>query len=383
MVSATESAAGLPSMSGRPAAFETRDLEKVFRRAGGEVVRAVSGVSLRVEPAQLVAIVGPSGAGKSTLLRCLAGLERPTAGDIFVGGALVSSARQGVFIPPERRGVGMMFQSYALWPHMTVAENVAFPLQSRRLRRSVIKEQVAAVLERVGLAELAREHPGRLSGGQQQRVALARSLVAAPQVILFDEPLSNVDAKIREELRLELVTMQRSLGFAGLYVTHDQDDALQLCHRLIVLREGGIEQVGAPDEVYRRPRSSYVAEFVGSSNRLDGIVTDWSTGARVRVETPLGIVHAAVDEDAPVGSGRVALLTRPHAVQLVNGNDGASPNTWSGTVQARMFMGSRIQYVVALHDQLIRVLSLDDRYGEGDAVSIMISPEDILVRAID
>lgn len=366
-------------MSGAPF-VSVQDLRKSFRRSAGAEVRAVNGISFDVAAGEMVAIVGPSGCGKTSLLRCIAGLERPSSGKIVLGGTTVSGDHGDPFIPPEDRGIGMMFQSYALWPHMTVFQNVAYPLRRIRVPRAEIAERVDDVLQRVGLAGLRDEAPGHLSGGQQQRVALARSLVAAPGVILFDEPLSNVDAKVREELRLELVQMHRDFGFAGLYVTHDQDDAMQVCDRLIVLREGEIAQSGSPIAVYGRPNSCYVAEFVGVANKLDGRRATDSPSGSIRVETAIGSLSVVLDEWTPDDQD-VAVLGRPHQVILHSQRPThQSVNIFEGAILGRMFMGARVQYLVTIGDTVIRAWASAGAFELNQRVWVSIDPAALLVR---
>src|SRR5262245_60365920 len=233
----------------------------------GRVV-AVDRLSFVAKAGEFLTLLGPSGCGKTTTLRLIAGLERPDAGTIHLGERLLSSAEAGVFVQPERRGMGMVFQSYAVWPHMTVFENVAFPLQELRVPRREIRERVLAMLETVGLGGLADRHAPMLSGGQQQRVALARALVSNPEVLLLDEPLSNLDARLREEMRFELRDMQARLGITSIFVTHDQAEAMTLSDHIVVMNHGQIEQEGTPQEVYERPRTQFVMDFLGRANHL-------------------------------------------------------------------------------------------------------------------
>src|SRR5437870_7653762 len=221
-------------------------------------VTAVNDLSFEAKAGEFLTLLGPSGCGKTTTLRLVAGLERPDRGEVQVGGRLLSSANSGLFVPPERRGMGMVFQSYAIWPHMTVFENVAFPLQEMRVPRPEIRQRVRAMLETVGLGGLEDRPAPMLSGGQQQRVALARALVFNPEVLLLDEPLSNLDARLREEMRFELRDMQARLGITSIFVTHDQAEAMTLSHHIIVMNAGRLEQHGTPEDVYRRPRTQFV-----------------------------------------------------------------------------------------------------------------------------
>src|SRR5262245_49552347 len=229
---------------------------------------AVNTLSLEAKAGEFLTLLGPSGCGKTTTLRLVAGLERPDQGEIELGGRALSSASDGLFVAPERRGMGMVFQSYAIWPHMTVFENVAFPLQELRRPRAEIRERVMAILTTVGLGRLHDRPAPMLSGGQQQRVALARALVSNPQVLLLDEPLSNLDARLREEMRFELRDMQARLGITSIFVTHDQAEAMTLSDRIIVMNAGRIEQEGRPEEVYQRPTTRFVMDFLGRANHV-------------------------------------------------------------------------------------------------------------------
>ena len=245
-------------------------LERLTRNFGRVV--AVDEIDLAVPAGEVVSLLGPSGCGKTTTLRMIAGLERPSSGRIRVGDRVV--ADDVVHVPPEARGMGMVFQSYAVWPHMTVFENVAFPLRQRHAGR--LRERVGAILETVRLSHLSSRHPAELSGGQQQRVALARALVAEPSVLLLDEPLSNLDARLREELRTEIRRLQQQLGVTAVFVTHDQAEALALSDRVCVMRAGRIEQIGTPQEVFGSPRTRFVAAFMGWRNLLEGLVASGS-----------------------------------------------------------------------------------------------------------
>jgi iron(III) transport system ATP-binding protein len=236
----------------------------------GQRVRAVDDVTLEAPEGKILTLLGPSGCGKTTTLRCLAGLERPDDGEIRFGSRVVFSRAQGVFVPPEQRHIGMVFQSYAIWPHMTVFENVAYPLRVRRVNPGEIRKRVQAALELVGLAALADRPAPYLSGGQQQRVALARALVYEPEVLLLDEPLSNLDAKVREQVREELRALQRQLNITTVYVTHDQIEALALSDVVAVMRDGKVLEVGTPRDLYERPRTRFVAQFLGTTNLLPG-----------------------------------------------------------------------------------------------------------------
>jgi iron(III) transport system ATP-binding protein len=321
-----------------------RGVRKRFRRADRSVIPAVDGVDLDVTPGEFLVLLGPSGCGKTTLLRAIAGLETPDEGSIEIGGRVVFDAARGVDVAPERRGLSMMFQSYALWPHMTVAANVAYPLRHRRDgrpdRRSVA-DRVREALELVGVPELSGQYPGEISGGQQQRVALARALVAGDPLVLFDEPLSNVDAKVRERLRVELVAMQRRLGFAAVYVTHDQTEAMELATRIAVIHAGQVLQLGPPREIYERPATRYVANFVGVANEIPGTVVAVNAD-RVRLDTALGPVVGVPAGTAVPGQAAVAVWRPEHGV--LSADDLDHPNTWRATRRLAMFAGAHTDH---------------------------------------
>ena len=244
------------------------DIKRLVKRFGKET--AVNDVSLAVEQGEFVTLLGPSGCGKTTTLRCVAGLEHPDEGAIQIAGKTVTSAASGIFLPPEQRNIGMVFQSYAVWPHMTVFDNVAYGLRVRGVDRATLKTKTMKALQLVGLHTQAERYATKLSGGQRQRVALARAVAYEPEVILFDEPLSNLDAKLREQLRDELARLQREVGITSIYVTHDQTEALVMSDRVVVMNQGVIQQIGDPREVYARPVNAFVANFLGVANLLKG-----------------------------------------------------------------------------------------------------------------
>jgi len=350
-------------------------IEHVTKRFGG--VTAVSDLSLEIGDREFVTLLGPSGCGKTTTLRLVAGLERLDRGEIQVGGRPLSSTQSGLFVPPERRGMGMVFQSYAIWPHMTVFENVAFPLQELRVPRAEIRERVMAILGTVGLGALHARPAPMLSGGQQQRVALARALVSNPQVLLLDEPLSNLDARLREEMRFELREMQARLGITSIFVTHDQAEAMTLSDRIVVMNAGRIEQEGAPEEVYQRPSTRFVMDFLGRANHLPARIAKGEDGSLV----------AEVDESGfrlPLaGSGgfsvgqEVLLAFRPEAVQAQAAErDGA----WVGVVRSSVYVSGHIEYVVAMGQFTVRATGPEDARLPHDArAKLCVSPRAVRV----
>ncbi len=323
-------------------------------------VYAVDDVSFDVEDGTLFTLLGPSGCGKTTTLRSIAGLERPDSGTIEVGDRTLfagGASRKAVNVPANERGLGMVFQSYAIWPHMTVFDNVAFPLQvtkrSSRLGRREIAERVTRVLETMELAEYADRHATKLSGGQQQRLALARALVIEPPLLLLDEPLSNLDAKLRESLRYELKRLQRDLGITSVYVTHDQVEALVLSTSIAVMKQGTVMQLGRPREIYENPNCRFVAEFIGTSNFIAGTVAG-RDGDRYRVETIDGALELDSGVSIPIGT-EVVVSIRPEAVEVhQESRAGQVPNEWSGEVLTRAFLGEAVDHVVAVGKHEIR-----------------------------
>jgi iron(III) transport system ATP-binding protein len=311
-------------------------LRKTFK-TGADSVQAVDGVDLQVNEKEFFVLLGLSGSGKTTLLRCVAGLERPEAGEIALEDQVVSSAEQGIFISPEDRAIGMVFQSYAVWPHMTVFDNVAFPLTNgkRRLPRAKVRDRVMGALELVQLSALADRPVPFLSGGQQQRVALARALAVEPKVLLMDEPLSNLDARLREEVRDEIRSLAKKLGITVLYVTHDQVEAMALADRIAVMSAGKILQIGAPRDLYHFPLNRSVGEFLGSMNEFEGSVQ--SDGS---VKTSLGIVSCAI----PNGTIKdVIVAIRPEDVSLSRMPSGSN-NEFPAELVSQLFLGDITLY---------------------------------------
>jgi iron(III) transport system ATP-binding protein len=340
--------------------LEVNDLVKTFPggRSSNEPVVAVDGVSFDVWPGQMFTLLGPSGCGKTTTLRSIAGLERPDSGEIVVSGRVLFSSSRKVNLRANERGLGMVFQSYAIWPHMNVLNNVAFPLQvlarNRRPPRREIKERVQEVLRLVQLEELAERQATDLSGGQQQRLALARALVMQPPLLLLDEPLSNLDAKLREEMRFELKRLQQDLGITAVYVTHDQVEALAISNCVAVMRDGRIEQSGKPREVYERPSSRFVANFIGTSNFVDGDIAEVGPDGTYMVRALGGTLRATSPGSLAKGT-RVTVCIRPEHVGLEAGEPSPSDAPgWRGVVQARAFLGESVDHLVSVGSLEIR-----------------------------
>ncbi len=338
-----------------------------IRKSFGRL-EVLHGVSLAVASGEFVSLLGASGCGKTTLLRILAGLEGVTAGTVAIGGKDVTE------LPPEKRDIAMMFQSYALLPHLSVYENVRFPLRMRRIgTREEQDARVRSALETVQLGHLGDRRPRQLSGGQQQRVALARAIVSNPKVLLLDEPLSNLDARLREDMQVELIEIHKRLNLTTLFVTHDQEEALSLSDRVVLLNAGRIEQEGAPDEIYARPRTGFASTFLGSANMVGVDIVEEAGSPMARIAP--GIVLPLSAGERARGPATVAL--RQEDITL-----SASPPGVAATVRTRVFLGARNRYVLTLADQSIRVLTPHDVvFPDGKTVFLTIPPE--RVRVVD
>jgi iron(III) transport system ATP-binding protein len=353
------------------------NLSKVFA-AGRTNVQAVDDISLRVERGKLLTLLGPSGCGKTTTLRCIAGLERPDGGRIVIGDTAMFDTAGGVFVPPSDRGIGMVFQSYAIWPHMTVFENVAFPLQVARDRTyeaPEIKERVLRTLDMVRLNGFEDRSATQLSGGQQQRLAFARGLVREPKILLLDEPLSNLDAKLREQMRFELKRLQRRLGITTVYVTHDQSEALALSDEIAVFNAGRIIQRGSPQDIYRNPQSQFVADFVGSANFITGrVLGNAGADGLVSVTTKHGIIRCSYGRDVTAGQP-ILVTVRPEDLSVHASHPGEGLHIFTGKVANRVFLGEVIDYVVDLGGQEFRVRARPEfDFHVGQAVHVGIPP---------
>lgn len=380
----TGGASGSSDGEGTDHILEVRDLTKVFMDKAGSDERgrvvAVDNISFSVERGRLFTLLGPSGCGKTTTLRCIAGLERPTAGEIAVDGRTFFSSESDRWLAANRRGLGMVFQSYAIWPHMDVYQNVVYPLTvaPRKIRPSKRerKERAERVLSIVQLEHLAGRRATDLSGGQQQRLALARALIMEPPLLLLDEPLSNLDAKLREGMRLEVKRLQRELGITAIYVTHDQTEALAMSNTVAVIDHGVIQQVGRPRDIYERPETLFVADFIGTTNLLEGTLLELGTGRYV-VETRHGILEAATASSSigPSGS-KVVVSVRPEHVSLSTQEADLTPNQWRGHVVAKAFLGEAMDHVVVVDDVELRARS-NPRLSvpNGDEVTLHIEKE--------
>jgi iron(III) transport system ATP-binding protein len=324
----------------------------------GQVVKAAQDVTFEVPEGKLFTLLGPSGCGKTTTLRSIAGLEKPKSGVISVDGKVVYSGQNNTFIAPNKRGFGMVFQSYAIWPHMNVFQNTAFPLDvgHGKLSKKQIEEKVMRVLKAVGLDHLADREATKLSGGQQQRLALARALVMEPKLLLLDEPLSNLDAKLREQMRFELKRLQRELNLTTVYVTHDQGEALALSHEIAVMQAGRIVQIGSPRDIYERPRNKFVADFVGLTNFLDATVSAPDGDGAYRVSGPIGQMRVCSPDQLKAGDA-VAISVRPEDVELSEQRLEGEVNVFEGTVTGKVFLGECIDFQVKVgeHPMFARV----------------------------
>jgi iron(III) transport system ATP-binding protein len=362
--------------------ISVRDLQKSFAGASGEV-RALRGVSFEVGKGELFTLLGPSGCGKTTTLRCIAGLEQPLSGEIVIDDRPVFSAAGGIFVPPEQRNIGMVFQSYAIWPHMTVYQNVAYPL-AREASRTEIGERVRGILDRLSLGALADRLAPNLSGGQQQRVALARALVAQPQVLLLDEPLSNLDAKLREQMRFELKALQESFGITTVYVTHDQEEALALSDRIGLMHEGELIEVGSPADLYLRPAHRVTADFLGTANFIPAQVErngsqPWDD---MLLATPLGSFGAQRSVEWQPGMA-AQLFFRPESVEFLDEPVPAAddaPNHCSGFIERVTFLGNSADVIMRCDDIRVRARTHPARApAVGKAVSFVVALRSCIV----
>ena len=353
--------------------IRVRQLTKRFD-AGSERVHALDDVNFEVDSHQFFTLLGPSGCGKSTILRCVAGLETPDAGEIDIGGESVFSSGRGINRPPNRRRIGMVFQSYAIWPHMTVAQNVSFPLEVQR--RSDVRARTMAALDVVGLGPVADRYASRLSGGQQQRVAFARAIVAEPEVLLLDEPLSNLDAALREQMCAELRKLHERLRLTTLYVTHDQGEALSMSDRIAVMREGRFVEVATPERLWNAPRTVFAAQFLGGANIFAGEARRTSGGSII--STPIGALRSTRNAEGPV-----SVFVRPENVSLVAAS--ADANRFDCSVVAQRFQGETrdIELQPNGGGQVLRCKTHTGVLPKDRAVAIYIEPAHVEVLSHD
>ena len=327
-------------------------------------VLAVDSVTLAVEDKEFFSLLGPSGCGKSTVLRCVAGLEEPSEGEVYIGATRVNSSVDGINVPTEIRPIGMVFQNYAVWPHMTVHDNVAYPLKLKKLPKEIIETKLKDALHTVGLERLSDRYPSQLSGGEQQRVALARALIKEPEVLLLDEPLSNLDAKLREQMRFELKDLQRRTGIPILYVTHDQAEALAMSDHLAVMNAGRIVQVGTPDEIYTRPTDRFVADFIGLMNFVPGRILS-RIGEEAIVEFLSG--HRISVTDRSGLSGACLVAVRPEVISL------SPKGPIRCRVEVRSYAGHLVDYKVRADGAVLRVQTAKTAvYKEGEELGLAV-----------
>jgi iron(III) transport system ATP-binding protein len=344
-------------------------LINLIKRYGKTV--AVDRVNLAIEDGEIMTLLGPSGCGKTTTLRCIAGFLIPDEGEIYLGN------RQMANLPPERRGIGFVFQNYALWPHMTVFDNLAFGLRLRRVAKSEIKKRVDEVLALVRLSSFAERYPRQLSGGQQQRIALARALVIQPGVLLLDEPLSNLDAQLREEMRFEIRELQKTLGITAVYVTHDQAEALVLSDRIAVMHDGVITQIGTPEQIYNQPNNRFVAGFIGLSSFVEGAVTHLESDAVYATVTTGDNLDIRVPGDGLSLNQKVTLAIRPEHISLKQDTSVAVPkdvNVLKGEVVRAAYLGDVIDYRIQVGSWVLRLHADTDTHLQPKEKAQLIVP---------
>ncbi len=349
-----------------------RDLNKNYF-SEGKTITALSNVNLTIPANKIFTLLGPSGCGKTTLLRCIVGLEIPDSGEIGIGDEIVWSKDRGIFVPPEKRGLSMVFQTYAIWPHMNVFDNVAYPLQVRSEPKEEIRRKVEKTLRFVQLEGFEDRPATKLSGGQQQRVALARALAPEPKVILFDEPLSNLDAKLREETRKELRSFLTKLKITAVYVTHDRIEALSLSDDIAVMRAGRIVAIGTPREIYFDSEERFVADFIGRANLIEGTVAAVA-GDGALIQTAMGTIACHKHIASPPGS-TVTVCIRPEFIKVMEGESGTGENTFRGRVESLVFIGEAYEGEIKVGEtRLIARIEPTASLKEGDEIGLHIDP---------
>ncbi|MBW2438597.1 MAG: ABC transporter ATP-binding protein [Deltaproteobacteria bacterium] len=355
--------------------IEIRNLFKRFK----DVV-AINRIQLEINKGEMLTLLGPSGCGKTTTLRCVAGLERPEEGDIIIDGQPMLS--QG-FVQPSKRGIGMVFQNYAVWPHMKVFNNIVYGLKLQKIPRQKMRERAEQVLELVGLAGLQDRYPSQLSGGQQQRVALARALVTNPKVLLLDEPLSNLDAKLREELRFEIKSLVRRMGITSVYVTHDQAEAMVISDRIAVMDSGNVVQIGTAQEIYKQPANRFVADFIGTMNFMSGEVVEVfqdQNVVSVRTEFSEKMVCMTPDSTAATPGTKVYASIRPEDVDVFAEPPQTTENVFRGKIVHKAYLGNFLFFFVSVNDTMIRVqVPHHLPQEEGQELYLLLDPEKCVV----
>ena len=354
-------------------------IEKLIKRFGS--VNAIDGVDIHIPDGKIVTLLGPSGCGKTTTLRCLAGFENGDEGKIWIGDRLIFDSREKINISPQNRGMGMVFQSYAVWPHMSVFENIAFPLRIRKVARGEVKERVTRALNMVGIEELKNRMPSEISGGQQQRVAFARAIVYDPAVLLLDEPLSNLDAKLREQMRFEILELQRKLGVTTVFVTHDQEEAMVLSDEVLVMEFGKVIQRGDPETIYFDPINEFVADFIGKINFLNGTVTEQKGDMSI-----VGINDESFQSDihstrTNYSQGQKVLASiRPENIQIHTSKPDQEINTWPARMIRKNFLGGLFDMVVEVNGKELRARTpFRVEAKSGSDIFIHVPPKDVLL----
>ncbi len=354
------------------------EIKNLFKRY--KKVVAVNHIQLEVQQGEMLTLLGPSGCGKTTTLRCIAGLERPEEGDIIIDGKPMLSRG---FVQPSKRGIGMVFQNYAVWPHMKVYHNVVYGLKIQNVTRQAIQQRAQQVLELVGLNGLEDRYPSQLSGGQQQRVALARALVRNPKVLLLDEPLSNLDAKLREKMRFEIKSLVRRMGITSVYVTHDQAEAMVISDRVVVMNAGNVEQIGCPEEIYAQPANRFVADFIGTMNFIAGEVAEVREDSdSVYIHTVLGkLIRCKKSLDTPAMPGtKVFASIRPEDVEVLVKPRQDTDNLFRGVLAHKAYLGNFLYFFVDINDTMIRIQAPHHvKEEEGDELYLYLNPEKCLM----
>jgi len=354
------------------------EIKNLFKRFKNVV--AVNHIQLEVKKGEMLTLLGPSGCGKTTTLRCIAGLEKPEEGDIVIDGKPMLS--EG-FVHPSKRGIGMVFQNYAVWPHMKVYKNIVYGLRIQRIPRQSIQERARQVLGLVGLNGLEERYPGQLSGGQQQRVALARALVSNPKVLLLDEPLSNLDAKLREKMRFEIKSLVRRMGITSVYVTHDQAEAMVISDRVAVMDSGNVVQIGTAQEIYERPANRFVADFIGTMNFMSGEVVKVlrdTDAVYVRTEFSEKMLCKTPDTTATTPGKKVYASIRPEDVEVFTEPPQASENLFKGTIVHKAYLGNFLYFFVSIDGTMIRVqVPHHVPQEEGQELYLFLNPQKCMI----